>query len=104
MSEQDKKIETFSEPTKIIQPSAEFRAKARVQSLEQYQALYTESLESPETFWRRETQDLVFRKPWSRLLEWDCPDGHTEMTWLRDRVRRAYGPDHPWSERLGSAG
>ncbi|HEY6722818.1 MAG TPA: acetate--CoA ligase [Polyangiaceae bacterium] len=73
MSEQDKKIETFSEPTKIIQPSAEFRAKARVKSLAEYQALYTESLESPESFWKRETQDLVFRKPWTRLLDWQCP-------------------------------
>ncbi|HEU5077205.1 MAG TPA: acetyl-coenzyme A synthetase N-terminal domain-containing protein, partial [Polyangiaceae bacterium] len=73
MSEQDKKIETFSEPTKIIQPPAEFREKARVKSLEEYQALYKESIESPDSFWKRETGDLVFRKPWTRLLDWQVP-------------------------------
>ena len=27
----------------------------------------------PETFWQRETQDLVFRKRWSELSEWKPP-------------------------------
>ena len=46
---------------------------ARIASREKYDELYRESLESPDTFWKRETAELVFRKPWSTLFEWKLP-------------------------------
>ncbi len=73
MSEQDKKIETFSEQSKTLEPSAEFSAQARIRSREQYDKMYRESLDSPDSFWKRETQELVFRKPWEKLLEYQSP-------------------------------
>jgi error-prone DNA polymerase len=40
-----------------------------------------------------------------QLPDWDVPDGHTEMSWLREltlqRARRRYGP--PEAERVGGA-
>jgi acetyl-CoA synthetase len=65
-------IETHSAETRSFEPSPEFVAKARLNRA-QYQELYRESLESPDTFWKRETQDLVFRKPWRKLLDWELP-------------------------------
>jgi acetyl-CoA synthetase len=65
-------IETHSAETRSFEPSPEFVAKARL-NRSQYQELYRESLESPDTFWKRETQDLVFRKPWQKLLDWKLP-------------------------------
>jgi acetyl-CoA synthetase len=65
-------IETHSAETRTFEPSPEFVAKARIDRA-QYEKLYKESLESPETFWKRETQDLVFRKSWDELLDWDLP-------------------------------
>ncbi len=44
-----------------FEPSPEFRARARVKSLDEYQRLYRESLDDPRAFWERETSDLVFR-------------------------------------------
>ena len=73
MSEVDKKIETFSEQSRTFRPSAEFSARARIGSPEEYAKLYRESLLEPEQFWKREMQELVIRKPWSKLLEYDCP-------------------------------
>ena len=59
--------------TRTFEPSPEFAAHARISSRAQYDALYKESIESPDSFWKRETSELVFRKPWSALCEWQLP-------------------------------
>jgi acetyl-CoA synthetase len=66
-------IETHSSDSRRFAPSAEFSARARIKTTEEYQKLYRESLESPETFWARETGDLVFRRRWTQLLDWNPP-------------------------------
>jgi acetyl-CoA synthetase len=66
-------IETFAEAAEQIEPPPAFCKSARISSREQYERLYRESLDSPETFWKRELGDLVFRTPWSQLLEWKAP-------------------------------
>jgi len=65
-------IETHSAETRTFEPSPTFVEQARV-SREKYESLYRESIESPETFWKRETEDLVFREPWKQLLDWKLP-------------------------------
>jgi acetyl-CoA synthetase len=65
-------IETHASDTRTFEPSPDFVARARVNRA-QYEELYRESLDSPETFWKRETSELVFRKPWHTLLEWELP-------------------------------
>jgi acetyl-CoA synthetase len=66
-------IETHSSDSRRFAPSAEFSARARIKTNEEYQKLYRESLDSPETFWTRETGDLVFRTRWTQLLAWNQP-------------------------------
>jgi len=66
-------IESYSVENRTFAPSAEFVQGARIASREKYDELYKESIESPETFWKRETSELVFRKPWSTLSEWKLP-------------------------------
>jgi len=66
-------IETYSAENRTFEPSPEFVAHARISSRAQYDALYKESIESPDSFWKRETSDLVFKKPWSALREWQLP-------------------------------
>ena len=73
MSIDTRAIETHSADKRRFSPSPEFSARARIGTLAQYQELYRESMESPETFWQRETQELVFRKRWSTLNEWKPP-------------------------------
>jgi acetyl-CoA synthetase len=51
--------------TRRFEPPAAFRASSRVQSREEYERLYRESLDDPDTFWRREMADLVLRSPWT---------------------------------------
>ena len=57
-------IKSVMKETRTFAPSATFSEKARVRAREDYDRLYRESLESPDTFWKREAADLVFREPW----------------------------------------
>ncbi len=65
-------IGKFSLENRRFEPTAAFRDDARVASLAEYERLYRESLDEPETFWRRELQELPFKKPWTTLVEWDA--------------------------------
>jgi acetyl-CoA synthetase len=54
-------------------PSKEFSAKARIPSMAAYKKLYKESIDQPEKFWAREAKELVWQKPWSKVLDWKPP-------------------------------
>ncbi|MEA2749560.1 MAG: acetyl-CoA synthetase, partial [Myxococcales bacterium] len=66
-------IESHQKEVRRFPPSKEFCAKAHVQSHAAYQSMYDLSLSDPETFWRENTQDLVFRTPWKTFVEWELP-------------------------------
>src|SRR5262249_19280402 len=66
-------ISSHLKESRRFDPPREFAAKARVRTKEDYERLYRESIESPETFWKRETASLVFRKPMTNLVTWDLP-------------------------------
>jgi len=42
-----------------------------IQSIQDYQNQYNTSLQNPETFWASVAEDFVWRKKWTRVLEWD---------------------------------
>ncbi len=66
---------TPSQPTGVaIKPSKEFSAKARIPSMAAYKRLYKESIEKPAVFWAREAKELVWQKPWSKVLDWKAPN------------------------------
>jgi acetyl-CoA synthetase len=66
-------IESRLKEERRFLPSAEFTRHARIQSHAEYAALYRQSLDEPEQFWREQTADLVWRKPWGRFLSWHLP-------------------------------
>src|SRR5260221_3939363 len=66
-------ISSHLKESRRFEPPKEFVARARISSRADYDRLYRESLESPETFWKRETASLVWRKPWTKLLSWELP-------------------------------
>ncbi len=72
MSLDTSSIETHSAETRTLEPSPEFVQSARIDRAK-YDELYRESIDSPDSFWKRETRDLVFRKPWHELLDWQLP-------------------------------
>jgi acetyl-CoA synthetase len=70
MSEQ---IQSILQEDRRFSPSAEFRGAAHLGSTEEYQRLYRESLDDPETFWGRAAGQLHWFKRWDSVCEWDEP-------------------------------
>ncbi len=66
-------IQSHLKESRRFEPSSEFAAKARIGSRADYDRLYQESIQSPETFWKRETASLVWKKPWTKLMSWELP-------------------------------
>jgi len=58
---------------RVFPPPEEFSSKAHIQSLAQYEALYKQSIEDPESFWAEAARNLHWFKPWDKVLEWDLP-------------------------------
>jgi acetyl-CoA synthetase len=73
--------------TRLFPPSADFVEQSRVQSLQQYEALYAESIANPEAFWAEQAREkLHWFKPFNKVLQWDEPyakwflDGQTNAS------------------------
>ncbi len=50
-----------------------FRRQAHIQSLEDYERIYRESVEQPEKFWGGIANDLHWFRKWDKVLEWNHP-------------------------------
>lgn len=66
-------IDSTLRENRLFPPPPEFSAKAHVKSLEQYEALYKESIEDPEKFWAAAAQELDWFKKWDKVLDWNLP-------------------------------
>ncbi len=62
---------------------AEWAARAKVNA-ERYRQLYSESLDHPETFWRRETARLDWAKPWTELSRSSFHEADFGVSWFAD--------------------
>jgi len=66
-------IESHLIEKRIFRPPKDFAKKARIKSLAQYRKMYRESIRRPDTFWAREAKELIWRKPWKKVLAWKAP-------------------------------
>ncbi len=66
-------IDSTLRENRVFPPPAEFSAKAHIKSLEEYEALYKQSIEDPEKFWADVARELHWFKPWDKVLEWNLP-------------------------------
>jgi acetyl-CoA synthetase len=66
-------IDSALKEHRVFEPSDEFRSKAHVKSLAEYQRLYKEAEEQPEKFWANIARELHWFKTWDRVLDWKLP-------------------------------
>ena len=66
-------IESVLKESRLFVPDEEFSSKAHVRSLEQYRALYEESIANPEAFWAELAKPFHWFAAPQRTLEWDPP-------------------------------
>ena len=75
MSQADefKALESSYEETRVFPPPEMYQRDARVQSMEQYRAMWQQSIDDPETFWAEQADELHwFTRPTS-ILKWEEP-------------------------------
>ena len=67
-------ITSISRETRVVRPSAEFKAQANLGSGALYKRLYAESVNSPEKFWGRQARELLtWVRPFKKVLRWKLP-------------------------------
>jgi acetyl-CoA synthetase len=66
-------IESVMHEERVFPPPENFRQSASINSVEEYERLCAEALESPETFWGRMADELHWFKKWETVLEWNLP-------------------------------
>jgi len=87
MAEEGKKgMESFMAETRTFPPPADIKANAYVTSLEQYQQMWTKSIEDPDGFWLEQARSLSWFKEPTKSLEytWDTKARKIEHTWFAD--------------------
>ena len=67
-------IESTLVENRVFKPAKEFSKRARISSMAQYKEMWEESIKKPEKFFGDEAEELVWQKPWDKVLEWKCPD------------------------------
>src|SRR5450755_652322 len=66
-------IDSILKEKRVFDPSAEFRSKAHIGSLADYERLYKEAEDHPDVFWANIAQELHWFKPWTKVLDWNLP-------------------------------
>jgi len=73
----DKAIESVLQETRVFAPPAASEVVGPdwlISSLDQYNNMYKESIDSPETFWAKVANEFHWFKKWDTVLEWNAPD------------------------------
>jgi len=66
-------IDSTLHENRVFPPPAEFSAKAHIGSMEEYEALYRQSIADPEAFWADAAENLHWSRRWDKVLEWNLP-------------------------------
>jgi acetyl-CoA synthetase len=65
---------TVSKEARVFPPPADFQARARIKSLEQYRALCAEAEQDSDAFWAaRAKEELYWKQPFGQVCEWKPP-------------------------------
>jgi acetyl-CoA synthetase len=67
-------IESHLTENRVFKPAVEFSKSARIKSLAEYKKLHAESVKTPDRFWGREARELLWKKTWTKVLDWKLPD------------------------------
>jgi acetyl-CoA synthetase len=66
-------IESHLVEKRVFKPSKDFAKRARLGTFAEYKRLYRDSIKSPEKFWAKQAADLLWRKKWTKVLQWRPP-------------------------------
>ncbi len=86
MSSQDQSMLSLQKDSALFPPPAAFKAKAYINSPEQYQKMYDRSINDSHNFWLEQAEGFHwFKKPTQTLkYTWDSKANKIEHTWFED--------------------
>jgi acetyl-CoA synthetase len=74
MAEAQSAIESSLQETRLFPPPAALSGSAHIQSMDQYQQMYRESIDDPEKFWGNVGKSFHWFEKWDKVLEWKAPN------------------------------
>ena len=79
-------IDSFMAESRKFPPPSEVSKNAHIKSMEQYQKMYDESINDPDTFWLREANILDWHKKPTKAREfkWDTANRVIDLKWFED--------------------
>jgi acetyl-CoA synthetase len=83
---QDKGIDSLMTEERTFPPPEQIKANAHVSSVEQYDQMWEESINDPDSFWLEQARSLHWFKEPTKSLEytWDTQARKIEHTWFAD--------------------
>src|SRR4030042_2907817 len=83
---QQKAIDSLMNEKRTFPPPEQIRANAYVNSVEQYEQMWEESINNPDKFWLEQAKTLDWSKEPTKSLEytWDTKNRKIEHTWFAD--------------------
>lgn len=57
----------------VFPPPPHFAEKAAIKSMVDYEQIYRNSIAHPEQFWAEIAKELIWSKPWEKVLTWEKP-------------------------------
>ena len=67
-----------TDETRLYPPSKEFVDQAYVKSRDEYEKMWKQSIQDPETFWGGVAKELHWFKPWLKVNREDFAKGEVE--------------------------
>jgi acetyl-CoA synthetase len=78
----EQKMQSLAQLGKVFDVPKELAAQAHIKSMAQYEKMYKESIESPETFWAKMAdENIEFFKKWDKVVEADLTDAN--IAWFK---------------------
>ncbi len=73
MADSKGQIDNVMKEGRLFPPPRKFAAKARIDSIEQYETLWNDAASDLEAFWDRMAGELHWFKPYDKVLQWNEP-------------------------------
>ncbi len=79
------KMGTALDASKKFEAPAEFKERAHVKSMEEYEEMYKRSIEDPEGFWGEIAEQFEWYQKWDKVLDYnfDLNKGNIKIEWFK---------------------
>ncbi|MFC2154032.1 acetate--CoA ligase [Candidatus Altiarchaeota archaeon] len=75
---EDKTFTSLMAEKRKFEPPEQFKSKAYIKSLEEYQEIHKKSVDDPDSFWAEKAEQLDWMKKWDNVFSWDPEESKVE--------------------------